>query len=190
MWRYLFSLALTTAVATLGNLGTSVHAQQVAVTATKLTAPALLPERTLAYLRIDNVKEMKDALGRSTIGKLSADEKIKPILMEFYGSLVNSTEAIREYTGLNSRRDAFDPVGRIGRGSAAERSNAGPRSRTSQRGRRSRGASRSQSAVRGCHDDAGEEIAGVQVLLQRMQEQLPPSMEHDEAKLGNLTLHQ
>ncbi len=33
--------------------------------------------------------------------------------------------------------------------------------------------------------DAGEEIAGVQVLLERMQAQLPVDMEHNETKFGN-----
>ncbi len=37
--------------------------------------------------------------------------------------------------------------------------------------------------------DAGEEIAGVQVLLERMHNAIGDSMEHSEFKLGNLTIH-
>lgn len=187
MWRFLTSVALTTALATLGTL---VHAQPAAVTATKLTAPALLPERTLAYLRIDNVKEMKEALGRSTMGKLSADEKIKPILMEFYGSLVNSSEAIREYTGLNLEEMLSIPTGELAVALLpSDQMQARARARRNEDGDQEVRVEVNQPSV-AIMMDAGEEIAGVQVLLQRMQEQLPPNMEHDEAKMGNLTLHQ
>ncbi len=64
-------------------------------------------------MRVDNVKELKEALGRSSMGKLSQDEKLKPILAEFYGSLINSTEAMREVTGLNLEEILSIPTGEL-----------------------------------------------------------------------------
>ncbi len=61
------------------------------------------------------------------MGKLSGDEKIKPILMEFYGSLINSTEAIREYTGLNLEEMLAIPDGRVSCSLATKRQCSGSR---------------------------------------------------------------
>lgn len=192
MWR---NLSLSLLILTAGLTGQSsikaqlATAQQPAASAAKLTAPALFPERTLAYLRIDNVKEMKEALGRSTMGKLSGDEKIKPILMEFYGSLVNSTEAIREYTGLNLEEMLSIPTGELAIALLpSDNMQARTRARRNEEGNQEVRVEVSQPCV-AVMMDAGEEIAGVQVLLERMQEQLPVTMEHVETKLGSLTLH-
>ncbi|MEZ6080966.1 MAG: hypothetical protein R3C56_36440 [Pirellulaceae bacterium] len=45
-----------------------------------MTAPQLFPEKTLAYVRIDDMRQLKADLGRSSIGKLGNDEQLKPIL--------------------------------------------------------------------------------------------------------------
>lgn len=188
MWRTLSFLTLTPILAALA--GPALAQSAAAPATTKLTAPALFPERTLAYLRIDNVKEMKEPLGRSTMGKLSGDEKIKPILMEFYGSLINSTEAIREYTGLNLEEMLSIPTGELAVALLpSDNAQARARSRRNDDGNQEVRVELSQPSV-AIMMDAGEEIAGVQVLLERMQAQLPASMEHNETKFGNLTLHQ
>ena len=187
MWRTLSFITLTTLSAALAS---PCQAQSAAAAvSTKLTAPALFPERTLAYLRIDNVKEMKEALGRSTMGKLSGDEKIKPILMEFYGSLINSTEAIREYTGLNLEEMLSIPTGELAVAVLpSDNAQARARSRRTEEGNQEVRVELSQPSV-AIMMDAGEELSGVQVLLERMQAQLPADMEHNEIKFGNLTLH-
>ena len=165
------------------------QAQELAPATTKLTAPALFPERTLAYLRVDNVKEMKEAFGRSTMGKLSGDEKIKPILMEFYGSLVNSTEAIREYTGLNLEEMLSIPTGELAIAMLpSDQMQARSRTRRNDAGNQEVVVELNQPCV-AVMMDAGEEISGVQVLLERMQAQLPAEMQHSETKFGSLTLH-
>ncbi len=183
-------LSLIAVVTTLATFTGNCFGQLAAGASTKLTAPALFPERTLAYLRIDNVKEMKEALGRSTMGKLSNDEKVKPILMEFYGSLVNSTEAIREVTGLNLEEMLSIPTGELAVALLpSDQMTARTRTRRTEQGNQEVRVELSQPSV-ALMMDAGEEIAGVQLLLERMQAQLPPEMEHTEAKLGSLTIHQ
>ncbi len=139
---------------------------------------------------MDNVKELKDAVGRSSMGKLSGDEKIKPILMEFYGSLINSTEAIREYTGLNLEEMLSIPTGELAVALLpSDQTQARARARRNEEGDQEVRVEVNQPSV-AVMMDAGEEIAGVQVLLDRMQAQLDPNMEHNESKLGSLTLHQ
>ncbi len=76
------------------------QAQEVE-TETRLTAPRLFPENTLAYIRVDDVTQLKQALDRSSLGKLGNDEKLKPIFSEFYGSLVRNTQELEDAVGLN-----------------------------------------------------------------------------------------
>ena len=156
---------------------------------TKLTAPQLFPEKTLAYLRVDNVKELRAALENSSFGKLAKDDQVRPILSEFYGSLINSTDAIRESVGLNIDELLSIPSGELAiallpsdqtQGQAQTRNN---NDRTEVRIE----ISRPSVAVM---MDAGEEIAGVQVVLDRMQGAIGDRMVHTEVKFRSLTIHQ
>ena len=79
----LFTSGLMLAAIGLVSLPSMLPAQET----TRLTAPQLFPEKTLAYVRIDNVKKLREDLGRSTLGKIGNDEQLKPIFSEFYGSL-------------------------------------------------------------------------------------------------------
>ena len=47
-------------------------------------APRLLPERTLAYLRIENADEFRQEIATSATGRMLADPKLQPIASEFY----------------------------------------------------------------------------------------------------------
>ncbi len=155
--------------------------------ASHLTAPHLFPERTLAYVRIDNVQELRAALKQSTIGKLSQDDKIRPILAEFYGSLVNSTERMREAVGLN-----LDELLSLGQGELAiavlpsdptpktDRDGERPESETPKR------VARPSVAFM---LDAGQEASGVQVILDKLHGSVSERMQHVESKMGDLTLH-
>ena len=167
-----------------------IRAQEPPAAPTKLTAPQLFPEKTLAYVRVNDVKELKEAMSRSSMGKLSQDEQIRPILAEFYGSLINSTETIREMVGLN-----LDELLSIPSGEMAVALLPTDQTATRQRGQ-GNNRNDSEPAVQEVTEpsvavmlDAAEEIAGVQVLLDRMQKALPGNMVHSESKLGSLTIH-
>ncbi|MCC6511408.1 MAG: hypothetical protein IT423_20075 [Pirellulaceae bacterium] len=186
------SLACACSWATVSLVTAQEAAGKAATTTTKLSAPALFPEKTLAYLRVDNVKELKEALGRSTMGKLSQDDEVRPILSEFYGSLINSTDAIREFTGLNLDEMLAIPTGELAVALL-------PSDQTSVRSeRRNENQNPSQTEARAAVSqpsvalmmDAGDEISGVQVILDRMQERITDRMVHTESQLGSLTLHQ
>ncbi len=147
----------------------------------KLSAPALFPEKTLAYIRVDNVKELKEAFSRSTTGRLAQDDQIRPILTEFYGSLVNSLESVREVTGLDLDQMLSIPTGELAVAVL-------PSDQTQRRSidKRIKSALKSAPSV-AVMMDAGEEITGVQVMLDRMRNEI--QLQTHEDKLGSLTLH-
>ena len=158
--------------------------------ATKLTAPQLFPEKTLAYLRIDNVKELKAALDQSSMGKLAKDEQIRPILAEFYGSLINSTDAIRENIGLNLDEILAIPTGELAIALLPSDQTQGKvesRKNEQQQDEVKITVNRPSVAIM---MDAGEEISGVQVILDRVRSSIDQRMVHSETQLGSLTLHQ
>lgn len=158
--------------------------------ATRLTAPRLFPEKTLAYLRVDNVATLKADLQKSSIGKLGNDEQLKPILMEFYGSLVRTTEQMQEQIGLNLDELLSIPSGEMAIALL-------PNDRGRARVDRNRADSGEGEEVRVEFQgpavavllDAGEEISSVQVLLQRIEAAGQGRMEHREKPVGRLTLH-
>lgn len=158
--------------------------------ATRLTAPRLFPEKTLAYLRVDNVATLKADLQKSSIGKLGNDEQLKPILMEFYGSLVRTTEQMQEQIGLNLDELLSIPSGEMAIALL-------PNDRGRARVDRNRADSGDGEQVRVEFQgpavavllDAGEEISSVQVLLQRIEAAGQGRMEHLEKPVGRLTLH-
>ena len=175
--------------------------------APRLTAPQLFPEKTLAYLRIDDVRELKAALGESSMGKLGNDPQLKPLLSEFYGSIVNATAEMQDAIGLNLDELLSIPSGELAfallpndRGQAEEAQPRGSADRGGELGGRgaddgdepdggerqnSRGPSQPAIALL---LDAGQEIAGVQVILGRMHE-AARNLVHEEKNVGRLTLH-
>jgi hypothetical protein len=153
----------------------------------RLTAPQLFPEKTLAYLRIDDVRQLKADLGRSSLGKLGNDDQLKPILSEFYGSLVKNTAAMQDAIGLNLDELLSIPSGEMaiallpndrGRASAARDS--------AEQGENVRVQVTGPTIA--LLLDAGEEVTSVQVILQRMRESAR-NMVHEEKNVDRLTLH-
>ncbi len=149
----------------------------------KLSAPALFPEKTLAYIRVDNVKELKEAFSRSTTGRLAQDDQIRPILTEFYGSLVNSLESIREVTGLDLDQMLSIPTGELAVAVLPSDQTQTKVNRQEENQVRVEVSAPSVAVMM----DAGEEITGVQVMLDRMRDEI--QLQHTEDKLGSLTLH-
>ncbi len=162
----------------------------------RLTAPRLFPEKTLAYIRVDDVATLKADMQKSSLGKLGNDEQLKPILMEFYGSLVRTTEQMQEQIGLNLDELLSIPSGEM---AIAVLPNERGRARVD----RQRGNSESNSDDENTEEvrvefegpavaillDAGDEISSVQVLLQRVETAAADRMEHLEKPIGRLTLH-
>lgn len=159
----------------------------------RLSAPKLFPEGTLAYLRIDNVAQLKDDLARSSIGKLGNDEQIKPIIAEFYGSLVRFTEAMQSAVGLNLDELLSIPSGEFA--IALLPNDRGEASFERQRRDDEEGGRSEQVAVTIAGPafavllDAGDEISSVKVMLERIDRQASQNFEYSSKEVEGLTLH-
>ncbi len=70
------------------------------VWAERPSAPKLLPKKTLAYVRIADSRELAESFMKTSVGRLSQDEKIKPLIMHLYGSV---TQAFCSDSGRNRR---------------------------------------------------------------------------------------
>lgn len=154
----------------------------------RLTAPRLFPAKTLAYVRIADVSKLKKDLDTSSLGKLGNDPQLKPIFSEFYGSLVQTTAQMQDAIGLNLDELLSIPKGEF---ALAVLPNDRGSSRTSRQSED--GEERVRVDVRAPAVaillDAGDEIASVQVLLQRMEEAGADRMQHSQKEIDRLTLH-
>lgn len=163
----------------------------VAQAPARLTAPQLFPEKTLAYIRVDDVAKLREDINKMSLGKLANDPDLKPILAEFYGSIVNTTARMQDAIGLNLDELLSVPKGELavallpaGQGSASVNR------KKSQEGEESANVNiRLEQPAVAIVLDAGEEITSVQVMLDRLQQSLPEGMEHSEKTFDRLTLH-
>lgn len=65
------------------------------------TAPKIFPDKTLAYLRIDDTRELKAKLAETSTGRLAADPQVSPILKEFYGAFNQGVEGLQREFGID-----------------------------------------------------------------------------------------
>lgn len=72
-----------------------------AVYAERPTAPKLLPESTLAYLRVHDMQDMTDAFQNSRGGQMFSDPQIKPFIDDLYNSASEAFETIENEIGLS-----------------------------------------------------------------------------------------
>ena len=183
-FQNLFNCLCCLVLASNGLVGTVFGFQQ----AEKLSAPKLFPEKTLAYFRIADVKQLKADLDRSSMGKLANDDQLKPIINEFYGTLVKSTEQIVNAIGLDLNQILSIPSGEM-----AVAVFAGGKPASVDRNKDDDGEERVNvritAPIVAVMIDAGDEIANIQVLLKRMDEAIANDTEHLQKPLERLTLH-
>ena len=160
----------------------------VAQEATRLTAPQLFPEKTLAYVRIDNVSKLREDLSRSSLGKIGNDEQLKPIFAEFYGSLVNSTQRMQDSIGLNLDELLSIPSGEFAFALLPSDQSSGNLSKKqSDAGTAVTMQLKAPALV--LLLDAGDEITGIKVMLERVEKNMSANMQHREKVIDRLTLH-
>ena len=71
------------------------------VWAERPSAPKLLPKKTLAYVRIADSRELSESFMKTSVGRLSQDEKIKPLVMHLYGSVAQAFSQIQDKIGVS-----------------------------------------------------------------------------------------
>ena len=76
-------------------------------------APRLLPEKTLAYVRIENVTEFRQGLAASATGKMLSDPKLKPLAGEIYVAAGELFQGIGDQLGVSLEEILSIPKGQF-----------------------------------------------------------------------------
>lgn len=109
----LHQLSIKQRLLTLGvTLLLSAAAVQLA-SAERPSAPKLLPKRTLAYVRVADSRELAEAFMKTSVGRLSQDEKIKPLIMHLYGSATQAFNQIQDELGVSLSEILAIPQGEL-----------------------------------------------------------------------------
>jgi len=69
--------------------------------AARPTAPRLLPQTTLLYVRVNNVIELIDRFQETSIGQIAQDAKIRPLVQQLYGEALDAFSSVEEEVGLS-----------------------------------------------------------------------------------------
>ena len=91
-WRQLPKVGLV--LFTLAGLVPAVFAQRP-------SAPRLLPDDTLAYVRVENVPELVERFQETSMGRITSDEQVQPFVGHLYQSALNAFSQIEERVGLS-----------------------------------------------------------------------------------------
>ena len=83
------------------------------IAAERPAAPYLLPEQTLAYLRITDTRDMLKRLNESSMGRMMKDEQVKPLANKLYGSLAQAFTQIEDRVGLPLEQILSIPQGEV-----------------------------------------------------------------------------
>ncbi|WP_254510033.1 DUF3352 domain-containing protein [Anatilimnocola floriformis] len=76
-------------------------------------APKLLPEQTLAYFRVQDTPQLIARFRETSLGRMGADEQIKPLVSEFYAALQELWGNIEDRVGLPLDQILSIPQGEI-----------------------------------------------------------------------------
>ncbi|MFK8114529.1 MAG: DUF3352 domain-containing protein [Rubripirellula sp.] len=76
-------------------------------------APRLLPEDALAYIRIDDVDQLREDFGTSSVGRMMADPKLKPLAGDFYQILAELFEQVGSQLGISLDELLAIPSGQV-----------------------------------------------------------------------------
>ncbi len=109
-FRRVFSLSLTLLVA-----GSSIAVRQAsAADADPMPgAPHLLPEDTLAYIRLDNADDLRVDLANSSMGRMLSDDQLKPFASDIYATFSDLFSMISSEVGVSLEELLSIPKGQI-----------------------------------------------------------------------------
>jgi hypothetical protein len=72
-----------------------------AQTSSHPSGPKIFPDNTLAYLRIDDTRELKAKMAESSGGKMASDPQVAPLLAEFYKTFNETFVELQRDFGIN-----------------------------------------------------------------------------------------
>ncbi len=76
-------------------------------------APHLLPDDTLAYIRVDNADELREQMDASSIGKMLSDPKMKPFASDIYQTMDELFGMISSQLGVSLDELLSIPSGQV-----------------------------------------------------------------------------
>ena len=77
------------------------------------SAPKLLPKKTVAYVRIADSRELADGFMKTSVGRLSQDEKIRPLIMHLFGSATQAFARVQDEIGVSLGEILSIPQGEV-----------------------------------------------------------------------------
>ncbi len=72
-----------------------------AASAQRPSAPRLLPEKTVAFVRVADARELAARYHETAFGQITADEQIRPFVEHLYGSLLTAFERVQDEVGAS-----------------------------------------------------------------------------------------
>jgi hypothetical protein len=69
--------------------------------AARPAAEGIFPNTTLAFLAIYNAPDLKERLASTSLGKMSQDPQLKPLVTQLYGNLANAFAAVETQIGAS-----------------------------------------------------------------------------------------
>ena len=69
--------------------------------AARPTAPRLLPQKTLLYVRVNDVIELIDRFQETSVGQITQDAKIRPLIQQLYGDALKAFGSVEDEVGLS-----------------------------------------------------------------------------------------
>ncbi|WP_164103277.1 hypothetical protein [Candidatus Laterigemmans baculatus] len=64
-------------------------------------APRLFPEKTLAYVRVEDSNALRESFGKSSLGRMLQDEQLRPLIGDLYSGGATLFEQISEHVGVS-----------------------------------------------------------------------------------------
>ena len=71
------------------------------VRAERPTASSLLPENTLAYLRLADMPETRTRFKETSLGRIAQDPQMSPLLESLYGAVIVEFQRVEERIGAS-----------------------------------------------------------------------------------------
>lgn len=67
----------------------------------RLSAPRLLPESTVGFIRVANARELADRFADTAMGRITSDAQIQPLVAHLYGSLLDAFQQLEDRVGTS-----------------------------------------------------------------------------------------
>ena len=84
-----------------------------AQTETRPKTEDLLPETTVLYVQIENVRDMLEKITDSNFGRMMEDEQVSPLISEFYQQGLDAYSNVEDAVGLSLEEIRSLPSGEL-----------------------------------------------------------------------------